>query len=448
MLTPDQLYPVLERLLQSSRLINHATARTAVARLLATLLVCQDLRPSAFIRILPAPCARAARHRFGSVRRALHRHGLTSGALTPFLIRAALAWVRHAGHAPLPGQRWLVALDSVRCGPWEVFTLGVVVPGRAIPVAWAVLPYPWPRGRFRPTVDQLVGRVVRCWPPDAPVCLLADRAFPAKSFFRTLGQGGADWTVRLQARHYVTRADGTVWQIGQILATADPRRVTIERVTFGAGEDAVSGCLVIAGRGFLVVPAHQRGPASLAIRARQGHQRHKDRARRRAGTTQGPSRDEWLVLFTTETNPLVALKQYGQRWAIEGTYRDLQGGWDGQHGWHFDRVIGRCGDGAEVDARVGFWALGALVQIGLGLGLSTADAPAAVRQARQGWATTDRLSWWWRGRCALGSPDPAMRTWITEYLVSMADTLDHAPAAIIPFERPTASIHTPISTAA
>ena len=73
MLTPTELYPLLERLLQSSRLISHATARTAVARLLATLLVAQDLRPSAVIRILPAPCARAARHRFGSVRRALHR---------------------------------------------------------------------------------------------------------------------------------------------------------------------------------------------------------------------------------------------------------------------------------------------------------------------------------------------------------------------------------------
>jgi hypothetical protein len=406
--------------------------------LLATLLVCQDLRPSAFVRILPAPCARAARHRFGSVRRALHRPGLTSGALTPFLIRAALVWVRQAGQAPLPGSPWLVALDSVRCGPWEVFTVGLVVPGRAIPLAWAVLPYPWPRGRFRPTVDALVARLLRSWPADARVCLTADRAFPAKSFFRTLRQGGADWTVRLQGRHYVTRADGTCWQVGQVLATADPHKVTIERVTFGAGEDAVSGFMVIAGRGFPVVPPHQRGPASLARRARQGVKRHKDRARRRAGTSQGPSRDEWLVLFTTEADPHVALKQYGCRWAIEGTYRDLQGGWDGQHGWHFDRVVGRCAQETEVDARVGFWALGALIQIGLGLGLSAADAPAAVREAMEGWATTDRLSWWWRGRCALESPDPAIRRWILRYVEEIADGLEHAPAAIIPFERPPA----------
>jgi hypothetical protein len=37
-------------------------------------------------------------------------------------------------------------------------------------------------------------------------------------------------------------------------------------------------------------------------------------------------------------------------------------------------------------------AVARLVQIGLGLGPSAADAPAAVREAMHGWATTDRLS--------------------------------------------------------
>jgi hypothetical protein len=403
--------------------------------LLATLLVAQDLRPSAVIRILPAPCARAARHRFSSVRRALHRPGLTSGALSPFLIRAALAWVQQAGLAPPPGAPWLLALDSVRCGPWEVFTIGLVVPGRAIPVTWAVLPYPWPRGRFRPTVDALVARLLRSWPAETRVCLLADRAFPAKSFFRTLQQAGADWTVRLQARHAVTLGDGQCRRVGLLLDAADPTAITIQRVTFGAGAEAVSGWMVIAGRALGVVPPHQRGPASLAERARKGARRRKHQEHKRAGTSQGASRDEWLVLFTTALDPLVAVAQYGQRWAIEGTYRDGQGGWDGQHGWHFDRVVGRCTQDTEVDARVGFWALGARVQIGLGLGLSAADAPTAVREALQGWATTDRMSWWWRGRCALESPERAITTWITEYLTTMAEVFDRAPAAIIPFER-------------
>jgi hypothetical protein len=447
MLTPDQLYPLLDRLLQAGRLVSHSSARASLARHLATLLVGQDGRPSARVRILPAPCARAARHRFWSVRRTLHRPWLASAVLSPVLIRAALAWVRHAGGAPAPGQPWRLALDSVRCGAWEVFTVGLVVPGRALPLAWAVLPYPWPRGRFRPTVDGLAARLLRAWPATTPVRLLADRAFPAKSFFRTLAQGGADWTVRLQARHAVTLADGTCRRVGLLLDTADPTRVTIQPVRFGAGDTAVRGFLVIAGRELVVVPPHQRGPASLAARARTRLRRQKHQEHKRAGTSQGASRDEWLVLFTTSANPWQALADYGERWAIEGTYRDAQGGWDGQHGWHLDQVMQRCATTAEVDALAGFWALGTLVQVGLGLGMSAAAAPAAVQQARRGWATTDRLSWWWRGRCALESPDAAIRRWIPTYLATIAAVLEQAPAAIIPFERPARTTAAPAQAA-
>ena len=447
MLTPAELYPAIARLLQTSGLVGHASGRASVARLVAALLVAQDLRPSALIRILPAPYARAARHRYASVRRALRGSWLTSGELTPCLVRAALAWLRQVGHTPAPGHPWQLALDSVRCGPWEVFTVGLVVCGRALPLAWAVLPYPWPRTQFRPTVDRLVERVLRAWPSVTPVCLLADRAFPATSFFQTLARAGADWTVRLQARQYVTRADGTCWRIRDLLTTADPYRITIEPVLWGKAS-GVSGWLVIAGRGFLVVPEHQRGPASLAIRAQQHHKRHKDRARRRIGTNQGPPRDEWLVLFTTGADARTALRQYLARWAAEGSYRDLQGGWDGQHGWQFDRVVGRRREATEVDGLVGLWALATLVQIGLGLGVSAPGTPAAVRQAPAGWATTNRLSWWWRGRCALESPERVMRAWILRYLSTMATVLEQAPAAIIPFEPPTTDNEAPLHAAA
>ena len=442
MLTPAELYPLLERFLQAGRFVGHASARVSLARHLATLLISQDARPGARVRILPAPCARAARHRFWSVRRVLHRPWLASAALSPVLIRAALAWIRHLGGGPASDQPWLLALDSVRCGPWEIFTVGVVVPGRALPVAWAVLPYPWPRGQFRPTVDGLVARLRRCWPADVPVGLVADRAFPAKSFFRTLARGGVDWTVRLQARHAVTLADGACRRVGLLLDAADPTRVTLQPVQFGAGADAVRGFLVIAGRAVLVVPPHQRGPASLAARARSRRRRQQHQAHKRVGTSQGASRDEWLVLFTTRADPYAALREYGQRWAIEGTYRDAQGGWDGQHGWQLDRVLPRCATADEVEALTGLWAVGTLVQIGLGLGLDANTAPAPVRQAREGWATTDRLSWWWRGRCALESPDPAVRAWIPRYLAEIATALEQAPAAIIPFDRPPQEVPT------
>jgi hypothetical protein len=436
MLTPDTLYPLLERLLQAGLLISHATARAQVAQLLATLLVAQDLRPSALIRTLPAPCARAARQRYARVRRAARRPRLTSGVLTPFLIRAALSWMTCRGHRPDGGEPWILALDSVRCGRWEIFTIGLGQPGRALPLAWSVLPYPWPRGQFRPVVDALVARVLHCWPPGTPMCLLADRAFPAKSFFRALRQGGADFAVRLQARHAVTLAGGTCCRVGLLLDAADPTKVTCEPATFGAGADGVSGYLVIAGRALVGIPPHQRGPASRAAVARRGARRRQQQDHKRAGTNQGARRDEWIVLFTTRPDELEALRLYGQRWAIEGTYRDLQGGWDGQHGWHGDTVIARWETAEAVDALIGLWALATLVQVGLGLGMQAADAPAAVRTAACGWATTRRMSWWWRGRCALQSPDRRIQRWMRAELNAMAAVLESAPAAIIPFERP------------
>ena len=55
MLTPAELYPLLERLLQAGRFVGHASARVSLARHLATLLISQDARPGARVRILPAP---------------------------------------------------------------------------------------------------------------------------------------------------------------------------------------------------------------------------------------------------------------------------------------------------------------------------------------------------------------------------------------------------------
>src|SRR5207245_3366060 len=72
--------------------------------------------------------------------------------------------------------------SSDLCGGWEVFTLGVVWHGRVLPVGWAVLPYPWPKGRFTPTVCALIRQVAAVWPAERPVHLVADRGFPSRLF--------------------------------------------------------------------------------------------------------------------------------------------------------------------------------------------------------------------------------------------------------------------------
>lgn len=65
-------------------------------------------------------------------------------AVSPQLIQAALALLPS-------GQSAVVALDTTRLGPWEVWLAGIVVAGRTMPIGWAVIPYPWPKGRFRTT---------------------------------------------------------------------------------------------------------------------------------------------------------------------------------------------------------------------------------------------------------------------------------------------------------
>src|SRR2546428_12419415 len=123
----------------------------------------------AFASPLPVP----ARQRYKRVARAGTRPWRSPAWLVPRLVPAALALV--------PAERDGVthlALDSVRCGGWEVFTLGVVWHGRVLPVGWAVLPYPWPKGRFTPTVCALIRQVAAGLPAERAAALAGGPGLP------------------------------------------------------------------------------------------------------------------------------------------------------------------------------------------------------------------------------------------------------------------------------
>src|SRR3989442_11541848 len=162
-----------------------SAARSALAHLVTAVLLSQRLRPSALMRALLSPAPLPARQRYKRVARAWTRPWLSPAALTPHLVRAVLAVVR-----PDADGVTHLALDSVRCGRWEVFTLGVVWRGRALVVGWAPLPYPWPTGRFTPTVCGLVRQVAAAWPRDRPAHLVADRAFPSHALLAELERAG------------------------------------------------------------------------------------------------------------------------------------------------------------------------------------------------------------------------------------------------------------------
>lgn len=435
MFAPGELYPAVEAWLQSLGAFRHAAGLASVAQVVTAVLIGQSLRVGSVARTLLSAPEVAARHRYRRVRRVVTGARLRSTDLTPWLVRAALMLVDDAEPH--------LAMDTVRCGRWEVITVGVVWHGRVLPVGWEVVPYPWPKGQFTPAVLRLLWRVAASWPAARRPHLVADRGFPSLTLFRTLEQLGWGWTVRLRVKLSVG-VDGQVRALADLLACHQPGRWTAQAITYGTGRQRVAGHLVI-GRGdaLRVLPRHQANPGSLRQRAWQQATRvrvlrgkHPGRRASLAAQTDG-----WVLLFTSHPTWLDASRSYARRWATEGSYRDAQGGYDGQHGWDLEPTLARELDAHAVDRLLGLWALGAVIQTALGDHLTRPDAPPAVAQARARWTTTDRLSVWMRGRFALADPFGQLRPVIIAALRETAQRLRDAPA-------PPASCHANLRPAA
>src|SRR5262245_9943130 len=192
MSSPEAVYPVVVAWIEAVVGPGHALAQAALARLVTALLVSQRLTASALMRSVLSDPTVPARQRYKRVARALARPWLLPAFLTPRLVRAALAVA--------PSATPHLVLDSVRLGSWEVFTIGLVWHTRMLPVGWAVLPYPWPKRQFTPTVCALIQQVASAWPADAPrPHLLADRGFPSRRLFATVAAVGWAFTIRLRA---------------------------------------------------------------------------------------------------------------------------------------------------------------------------------------------------------------------------------------------------------
>jgi hypothetical protein len=432
------LYALIEGWLQAMGVAPHRTARRALAELVTALLLAQSLSPAELARALPSPRAVPARQRFKRRQRALDRPWLPSAHLTPALVRAALALVPTVG----PAQPTTLVLDGVRCGGWEALVVGVLWRGRVLPVAWDVLPYPWPPGRFTPTVCALLRRVAAAWPADRPVHLLADRGFASQALFRALDGAGWGFTVRLNARHPLTVAGERRTAREAVLAAPVGHWARHPDATFGYAPTAPRAALVV-GRPLRTTPAHQATPGGLRHRAvgaarRAARVRHKD-----ARPDNGVETDEWVILFTTQPTAAGAQAAYRQRWAVEGSFRDAQGGWDGQHGWNLEPTAAALPTAERVDALCGLWALGALLQTWLGAATVGPGVPAAVAAEAAGWTTSGRLSVWARGRLVLGDRSGRLAAWAEEVLAAGAARIAARPAAraapaLVPF--PTAAL--------
>lgn len=419
MLSPRTLYPLVLLWVQALGGCPHRTGQQALAALLTALLTAHSLQRTALMRALVSPLPVPARQRYRRLGRLLARPWLAPMWLTPTLVRAAGA----LGVATRDGRAVTLAVDSVRCGRWELFTLGVVWHGRVLVVGWRVLPYPWPKGQFTPTVCALLREVGAVWPAEVPVVVVADRAFASAAFFRTLVRLHWGWSVRLQARHWIT-VGGVRQQTRLLVPQVREGQWRTWAATYGAGPTAVAGLLVI-GRGPYVVPAHQANPGSLRHRLRRAARRGQHAASKHGGVA-SPF-EPWVILFSTEPTGAAARTRYRQRWPIEGTYRDAQSGWDGQHGWGLDRVVPTLPTAEAVERVVGLWALGVLVQSWVGDQVGRPTAPSLVQQTVAQWTTTGRLSVWARGRLALTEPSGRLSAWLAATLRGGAERIAAAP---------------------
>jgi hypothetical protein len=420
------LYPLVLRWVKALGVASHATGAEALATLLSAVLVSQSLRPAALVRTLLSPPAVPARQRYKRVARLLDMPWLTPAHVTAALVPAALAL--YAEEPPL------LALDSVRCGGWECFTVSLVLPGRVQLLASASMPFPWPKHQYGRQVELLLRQVAQAWPATAPrPQLVADRGFPSTELFRLLAQLRFDYTIRLRATMAVTLGDGRVCTVRELLATADPASWQMRGCHYGQGRKAVAGRLLI-GQGLTVLRWHQRDDGSARGRQRRGRQRASNAGYRRVDRpSAAASTDAWVVLFTTCATELLAVRSYARRYHTEASYRDLQGGWDGRHGWELEQLLAAQRSAAAVDTQLSLAMLAQLLQQWLGAGVGK---PGAARWYAQRLTVHGRLSLFARGQALLREADPAIQAWLGERLAAGAARLERQPRLLKAVVRP------------
>lgn len=402
-----------------ARLIGkHITAVRTVAWGVLCILVAQRVTPAALARAIPAEDSGSGRSRLRRVRRWWRGSELDLGTLTPLLIRAAL-WLLPTGEQGEQGKQGetvVVAMDTTRAGLWEIWQAGVSFSGRTLPVAWAVVPYPWPRGRFRETTLALVEQLQAAFPAGVRWSLVADRGFPSAMLFARLHGGQSDgqserqsgWTVRLRLCDWVGVA-GVYAMVREHLEAG--RLVAGSRVeaTIGSGtkDQPKTRAWLVVNEVIPEPPRHKRNPGTEQERAKRAkalshHLANKGRKSRPRSEAAKRYAHTW-ILFTTAATVSEAVGQYALRMTIEETFRDWH------HGWGLrDAVIGLTSE-AEVVRVVGLVSLAYGLQVELGWRLSQS---VLGQWRRAQWTVTNRVSLFWCGQQLFQDAGYDWRDWL------------------------------------
>jgi hypothetical protein len=347
---------------------------------------------------------------------------LDQAHISPQLVQLALSILP-------PGTRVLVALDTTRLGAWEVWLAGIVVGGRTLPSGWAVIPYPWPKGRFRATTLALLQQLQRAFPVAVRWTLVADRGCPSAALFALLRQGGTDCSVRLRLSDWVT-VEGVYTTVAAHLEAGRLRVGQRTGATMGRGRAAqplVPGWIVVSAA-VVVPPKHKQNPGTLRERAKRAKAHAQHRAHKQGRKTTPPSAvaqryaQTW-VLFTTAPTVAQATTAYAGRMSIEETYRDWH------HHWAVRAAVVDVPTEAMVTRLIGVVCLAYTVQMYLGQRVST-DPVGQQRRAQ--WTVTGRVSWFWCGQRLFADPGYDWRSWLAQQWASLGQPAVVTPAVPVP----------------
>jgi len=261
----------------------HTTVVVTSAWAVLCLLVAQRVTSAALARALPAEHAGAGRSCLRRVRRWWSGPALDQVLISP-------AWIRLALPLLARDQSVVVALDTTRLGPWEVWLAGIGRAGRTLPIGWAVLPYPWPKGRFRGTTLALIQQLQQAFPTGGRWTLVADRGLPSARLFAQLLQGGTDFSVRLRLRDWVM-VDRGYAPVSAHLAAG--RLVVGQRTaaTMGRGtvEQPLVPAAIVVSAAVVPPPRHKQNPGTARERAQRAKQHAQHRQHTQGRTTTPPS---------------------------------------------------------------------------------------------------------------------------------------------------------------
>ena len=395
----------------------HTTVVVTVAWAVLCLLGAQRVTAAALARALPAEHAGSGRSCLRRVRRWWSGPALNQATISPALVRLALTL--------LAADQPVVALDTTRLGPWEVWLAGIVVAGRTLPVGWAVIPYPWPKGRFRTTTLALIQQLQQAFPAGVRWTLVADRGFPSAVLFAQLRQGGTDFSVRLRLSDWVTvdRVYATVsahlaaWSLGVGQRTA----AMIGRGT--VAQPLVPAAIVVSAA-VVTPPRHKQNPGTARERAQRAKQHAQHRKHKQGRKTTPPSAvaqryaQTW-VLFTTASTVAQAVTEYAGRMSIEETYRDWH------HHWAVRAAVVGLPTETMVARLIGVVCLAYTVQMHLGQRLSV---DPLGQQRRTQWTVTSRISWFWCGQQLFTDPGYDWSGWLAQQWESLRQLVTTAPA--------------------